>query len=130
VAADPQPPLAAGSAAHALARGTLSGGQAADYATGLLLVFALLGVLMWAARWMQKRNGFGRGGMRVLSSMALGGKERLMVVDVDGERLLIGVAPGGVQLIRALGEAGEAPGPGAAAPRSWLARTLGRELVQ
>lgn len=119
--------VAGSSGASTLARGAMNGERAADYATGLLLVFALLGALAWGARWMQNRNAFGRGGLRVLSSIGLGGKERLMVVDVDGERLLIGVAPGGVSLIRALesdvSDAPEAP----QRERSWLARTLSRE---
>jgi len=112
-------------AVQSLAKGTLSAEQASGYATGLLLVFVVLGLLFVAARWLQSRGGQGRGGLRVQACLGLGGKERLMVVNAEGERLLIGVAPGGVQLIRVLEtEAGDAEPFQAVDKGSWLSRTL------
>ena len=89
---------------EALPNAGLSVGQASSYATGILVVFLLLTVLVVLARWMQSRVGRRPGAMSVDASLALGGKERLLVVNVEGQRLLIGVAPGGVQLITELGE--------------------------
>ena len=115
---------AAPSATPSLPSSSMDAQQVGDYATGVLLVFGLLAVLALAARWMQSRNAFGRGGMRVLSSIGLGGKERLMVVDVEGKRLLIGVAPGGVNLIHTLHEPVASADPAPANGQNWLARTL------
>ena len=113
---------------QSLANGALSAEQASGYATGLLIVFVILGLLFVAARWLQNRGGQGRGGLRVQACLGLGGKERLMVVNAEGERLLIGVAPGGVQLIRVLDtQAGDAEQFQDAGKGSWLSRTLSRD---
>ncbi len=115
-------------AVRSLAKGALSAEQASGYATGLLIVFVILGLLFVAARWLQNRGGQGRGGLRVQACLGLGGKERLMVVNAEGERLLIGVAPGGVQLIRVLDtQASDAEQFQEAGKGSWLSRTLSRD---
>ena len=63
----------------------------------LVLVLALILLLAWLARqtrmgsWqMQQRQTIT---MKTLASMNLGIKERLVVVEVDGRRLLLGVTP-------------------------------------
>ncbi len=110
---------------QSLAKSTLSAEAASGYATGLLAVFALLAVLYFAARWMQGRAGHARGALRVQACLGLGGKERLVVVNAEGERLLLGVSPGGVQLIRVLEpNADEVSAAEAKQKGAWLTRTL------
>ncbi len=110
---------------QSLARGTLSAEAASGYATGVLAVFALLGVLFFVARWMQGRVGQARGALRVQACLGLGGKERLMVVNAEGERLLLGVSPGGVHLIRVLeAEVDDVRTSDTSQKGAWLTRTL------
>jgi flagellar biosynthetic protein FliP len=101
--------------------------------SALAIVLALIALLRLGLRM----GGVGppparRRSLRVLESAALGSKQRLHVVEVDGERLLIGATEGSVRLLHQLpprpagSEAeGEAAGPAAAAPRALL-RLLSR----
>jgi len=90
-----------------------------------------LGAFAVILRRLQGRAGAGRGALRVRAALALGGRERLLIVEAEGERLLLGVGAGGVRLLRCLGPAGAGPdaipGPAPAPAQDWLARTLGRE---
>ncbi|WP_441365679.1 flagellar biosynthetic protein FliO [Xanthomonas sp. SHU 199] len=94
-------------------------GNAAPSAPSLLgAVFALLLVLglILAMAWVLKRlpgSGFRPAqGLRVVASLAVGAKERVVVVEVNGEQLLLGVSPGGVRTLHQLPE----PLPQAPAP--------------
>lgn len=70
----------------------------------------VLGMIVLCA-WLLRRFGGPRLAtsqrLQVLASVPLGQRERLALVDVDGERLLIGVAPGRVELLRDCGPGGE-----------------------
>ncbi|WP_411834812.1 flagellar biosynthetic protein FliO [Pseudoxanthomonas mexicana] len=82
---------------------------------GLLLVLALIFGLAWL---LKRMPGGGLGlraseQLRVVSVLAVGGKERVAVIEVGGEQLLIGVAAGGVSLLHRLPE----PLPAAPAPQ-------------
>ncbi|WP_371182235.1 flagellar biosynthetic protein FliO [Xanthomonas sacchari] len=94
-------------------------GSAAPSAPSLVgAVFALLLVLglILAMAWVLKRlpgSGFRPAqGLRVVASLAVGAKERVVVVEVNGEQLLLGVSPGGVRTLHHLPE----PLPQAPAP--------------
>ncbi|WP_369932691.1 flagellar biosynthetic protein FliO [Xanthomonas tesorieronis] len=81
-------------------------------------VFALLLVLglILGMAWVLKRlpgSGFRPAeGLRVVASLAVGAKERVVVLEVNGEQLLLGVSPGGVRTLHRLPE----PLPQAPAP--------------
>ena len=82
---------------------------------GLILV---LGLIMGLA-WLLKRMPGGAIGrrasdqLRVVSVLAVGGKERVAVIEVGGEQLLVGVSAGGVNLLHRLPE----PLPSVPAPQ-------------
>ena len=109
-----------------LAQG-LPAGYASEYLLGVTCVLLALGVMAWLARRMQGMGGAGRGSLRVESSLPLGGKERLLVVQVEGERLLLGVGAGGVRHLAHLAPR-ELPAAEHGPPDGWLARTLRREV--
>lgn len=80
-------------------------------AAGLVQVtFSLLLVLaaVFAAAWVVRRlKGFGRvapGAIEVIADVALGPKERAVLVQVGKQQLLIGVAPGNVNTLHVLAE--------------------------
>jgi flagellar biosynthetic protein FliO len=58
---------------------------------------ALIVLLMVALAWIARRSGFARrlanpdGALNVVASKSLGARERLLLVDVGGQRLVLGV---------------------------------------
>ncbi|ADO48058.1 flagellar biosynthetic protein FliO [[Enterobacter] lignolyticus] len=86
---------------------------------------ALLGVilLIFAAAWLAKRFGLGgvkhsaARGLKVSASTAIGQRERVVIVDVEDARLVLGVTAGQVSLLHTLPPApAEAEAPKAPAP--------------
>lgn len=69
-------------------------------ALNLAGVVALIVALGWIARRIPGLTGRASGPMRVVSSLPLGQKERLVVVVAGERQLLLGVAPGSVQLLK------------------------------
>ncbi|WP_454832975.1 flagellar biosynthetic protein FliO [Pseudoxanthomonas wuyuanensis] len=72
----------------------------------LILVLGLILGLAWL---LKRMPGTGLGlrqndQLRVVTMLAVGGKERLMVIEVGGEQLLIGVAAGGINTLHRLPE--------------------------
>jgi flagellar biogenesis protein FliO len=65
----------------------------------------LAGVGAWAL-WARRVQGNGRGdAIRVVTSRYLGTKQLVTLIEVDGERLLLGVAGDRVSLVARLGSA-------------------------
>jgi len=77
-------------------------GELAKVAGGLVLVLALIAGLGWAAQRMRQGRGTGARHLRILDALPLGTRERLMLVEVDGERVLIGIAGGRIERLHAL----------------------------
>lgn len=78
------------------------GWAALRVALGLLGILLLMGGLYWGFhRWLGGRWGWGsgKGGMRVLSSLYLGPKQRLALVEVQGEQLVLGISEGRITLL-------------------------------
>jgi flagellar protein FliO/FliZ len=71
-----------------------------------LLGLALILALIFAGAWLVKRMGGlpagGKGMVRILGGTSLGARERVVVVEVEGARLVLGVAPGRVQTLHVL----------------------------
>jgi flagellar protein FliO/FliZ len=86
-------------------------------AVSLLQVLPGLGavlLLIAACAWVAKRAGLGGGGrvggnpaIRFVSSQSLGAREKVVILEVNGQWLVLGVAPGRVSTL---------PKPDAAAP--------------
>lgn len=86
------------------------GGQLVRTALGLVLILGLVFGLAWAAKRVSGSRLVGRGGggpIQIVGQQALGVKERLLLVEVDGQRILLGVSPGRISRLAELG-----PGPG------------------
>lgn len=87
----------------------------------VLASIALLRALLVARGWLP--GGATRSRMRIVEALALGGRQRLLVVEVEGERLLLGASESAITVLRAL-ERSPAPGadagsePASAAPPS------------
>lgn len=68
----------------------------------LLLVVGLIFGLAWIARRMPGVAGRSNPALRVVASLPLGPRERVVVVDVGGTQLLLGVGAGGTRALHTL----------------------------
>ncbi|HEX4871018.1 MAG TPA: flagellar biosynthetic protein FliO [Nevskiaceae bacterium] len=72
---------------------------------GLLLVVALIPLLAHGLRRLQGlRPGGAAAPLRIIAGLSVGTRERVLLIEAEGERLLIGVAPGQVRLLRHQGQ--------------------------
>lgn len=80
----------------------------------LALVVALLLALAWALRRLNRLQPPGAGGLRLIGGISVGARERVLLVEAEGRRLLVGVSPGGLRTLLVLeGPApADAKGPG------------------
>jgi flagellar protein FliO/FliZ len=70
----------------------------------LILVLALIGGMAWLMRRMGGMTQVGGGVVRVLGGVPVGQRERVVLIQVGGRQLLLGVAPGRVQTLHVLDE--------------------------
>ena len=77
----------------------------------LLLVLAILLVMVFAARWFMQRRPQGGRRLRFIEAMALGSRDKLLLVEVDGKSLLLGVTAQNIRLLADLGAVEALPKP-------------------
>ncbi len=97
----------------------------------VLAGLAVVLLVMWACARMLKRYGAGRqasaGALRVLGGVAVGQRERVVMVEVGGTWVLVGVAPGRVNALHVMDKLPDAAPPaGAEAAGSGFAASLAR----
>jgi flagellar protein FliO/FliZ len=103
-----------GAPAVASAREPLTtGGGALQVLLSLALVLGAILLLGWVARRLRVLPRGRSGAMRVVDEVALGAKERAVILEVDGARLVLGVGEGRVALLHR-GEAVATPVPSVA----------------
>jgi len=68
----------------------------------LLLILGLLFATAWLARKLSGSKGFGKGGMKIICGVALGPRERIVLVEVGDSWLVIGVVPGQIRTLHQL----------------------------
>ncbi len=78
----------------------------------LLLVLLLIVGLGWLLKRLPGSSFRPAEGMKVIASLAVGARERVVVVEVNGQQLLLGVTAGGISTLHVLPEPlPEAPAP-------------------
>ena len=107
----------------------LGAGQIFGLFAGTLFVLAVIA----GAAWLMKKftpRGYGAGGvLRVVAGAAVGQRERVVVVEIGSSWLVVGVAPGSVNLLQQMPRA-EMPAAAAAAPlpatafAAWLKQVM------
>lgn len=87
----------------------LSGGEVLRGLGSVFVVFGLLALLAWAGKrgWLGGMNRQGKSAVKVESAVPLGERRSLMIVSVEGRRLLIGLTPMQVSLVTELSAARE-----------------------
>lgn len=103
---------------------SLSGGLLQLF-IGLIVVFALLIGSLWLLKKLAGQRNAHPGLMRVIAATAVGGRERVVILEIGGTWLVLGVAPGRVSALAELPRQ-PMPPPGSQHPAtpSWLRRLL------
>lgn len=105
------------------------GGQLSKLLLGLLLVIGLIFLLAWVLRRMQRLNPRGNQAIKLISSHALGPRERLLLVQVGSEQILLGLSAGRITPLHVLEEPVHLPDAEPANPEfaQRLMELLGRD---
>ncbi|ROL81935.1 flagellar biosynthetic protein FliO [Pseudomonas protegens] len=107
---------AATAAAAAPAVGSVSG-QLTQLVLGLLLVIGLIFFLAWLLRRVQQAGPAGKGQViELIGSRALGPRDRLVLVQVGSEQILLGLTPGTITPLHVLKEPVQVPSAEQATP--------------
>ena len=68
----------------------------------VLSLVGIIGLILaagWLTRRMQRRHGVAGRRIRCVETFAMGARDRLLLLDADGKRLLIGMGPGGMRTL-------------------------------
>lgn len=91
-------PALAGADTPAVAPGTDLFGVALN----LLMVIGLILVLAWGLRRYQSAGGGVSGAIRVVAALPLGTRDRVVLIEVGGEQILVGVSAGRMERLHVL----------------------------
>ena len=100
-------PVAVPPVSSALGAGV--GGQLLQLVLGLLLVVGLIFVLAWLMRRVQRAGPAGNQVIELVGSRALGPRDRLVLVQVGHEQILLGVSPGSITALHVMNEPVQVP---------------------
>ena len=111
---------------------TASTGSLLQTIFALMFVLALLIGLAWAMKRYGPKALGGNSKMRVVSSLNLGGRERIVLIEVADQWIVVGASPGRINALATLPrQEGELPqlsnaqhGPAAANFSEWLKQTI------
>lgn len=96
-------------AAVAPSTGGSAAGQLTQLVLGLLLVLGLIFLLAWLLRRVQGAAPGAGQIIEILGSRTLGSRDRLLLIQVGKEQILIGHSPGSIEALHVLAEPVEVP---------------------
>ncbi len=76
-----------------------------QWASGLSIVLVLIFVCAWLLRRLGQISNVGGSKLRVLGGVSVGARERVVLVQVGNNQLVLGVAPGRVQTLHVVDQA-------------------------
>jgi flagellar protein FliO/FliZ len=83
---------------------TSAAGSLAQVTLSLILVLGAVFVSAWLVRRLRNFGRPGAGAIQIVADVALGTKERAVLIQVGAQQLLVGVAPGRVNTLHVLAE--------------------------
>ena len=92
-----------------------SAGSLLQTILALVLVLALLAGLAWAAKRYGPRMAGGSANLRMVGALNIGGRERIMVVEVGDQWIVVGASPGRVNALATMPKGDAAGNPSASA---------------
>ncbi len=90
------------------------GGELLRVVLGLAAIVAMIFAAGWLSRRLQARTMPGGRRIRCVETLAVGARERVLLLEADGKRLLVGVGQGGLRTLHVY--EGAAPAPAEPAP--------------
>lgn len=100
----------------------------------LIVVLAVLGALAWFLKRYGPKVGGGNANLRVVGSLNLGGRERIVVVEVGNEWIVVGASPGRINALATMprqdGQNGDTNADAALAPHGPAAHSFADWLKQ
>ncbi|HWU99165.1 MAG TPA: flagellar biosynthetic protein FliO [Oxalicibacterium sp.] len=97
---------------------------------GLIVVLGLMAALAWVLRRFNSAKGLGHADIRVIGGVSVGNRERVVVVEIADQWIVVGVAPGRVSAVATMQKQDVAiatdsdVAPPAKNFSNWLAQTL------
>jgi flagellar protein FliO/FliZ len=92
-----------------------SAGSLLQTILALVLVLALLAGLAWAAKRYGPRMAGGSANLRMVGALNIGGRERIMVVEVGDQWIVVGASPGRVNALATMPKGDTSANPAAGA---------------
>lgn len=86
----------------------ISTGTYVQAALALAFIVSLLAGTTWLARKVSGGKGFGQSGLKIVGGVALGPRERIVLLEIGNEWLVIGIVPGQIRTLHRL-EKGSLP---------------------
>jgi flagellar protein FliO/FliZ len=83
---------------------TSAAGGLVQVTLSLMLVLAAVFAAAWAVRRLKNFGRPGAGAIQIVADVALGTKERAVLIQVGAQQLLVGVAPGRINTLHVLAE--------------------------
>jgi flagellar protein FliO/FliZ len=97
-------------------------GSLAQVTLSLVVVLAAVFIAAWLMRRLRNFGRLGAGAIKIVADVALGAKERAVLVQVGEQQVLLGVAPGRVNTLHVLAEPVRLTGAPGEPPVSPVAR--------
>lgn len=86
----------------ALGNDSLNSGYLVQLVVGLLFVLMCILVLAWLAKRVNRFQSSSDGSLEVLGGISMGARERVVLIQVGDTQLLLGVAPGRINMLHRL----------------------------
>ncbi len=86
---------------------SMNSGYLLQLVGGLLIVILCIVVLAWVARRFSRLQRSSDGRMEILGTLSMGARERVVLLRVGGQQLLLGVAPGRINTLRVIKPSGK-----------------------
>lgn len=103
IAADADDPVAATSRqSTAMAAENLNSAYLVQLILGLIFVLFCIVALAWLAKRVNRLQSSADGSLQVLGGISMGARERVVLVQVGSTQLLLGVAPGQINMLHQL----------------------------
>ncbi|MEN9595657.1 MAG: hypothetical protein RL236_91 [Pseudomonadota bacterium] len=80
----------------------ISSSDFASWAIGLLVVLAIFAICVWAIKQLQSATQIGTNRLQIVGGLSLGMREKLVLVQVGGKQLILGVTPNRIEMLHVL----------------------------
>lgn len=81
---------------------TISSEDMLHWGIGLLIVLGIFFLCVWSMRKLSGITAYGAGKMRIIGSLSLGVRERVILLQIGKKQLVLGVTPGRIDALHVL----------------------------